>query len=228
MKAGKGAGKKGNELTIKKKRTREEVLASFTKKYKVEAKTGCWVWQGAVANRSRGTGIRGNMLGETGIEAAHRVSWKLFRPDEPIEGLYVGQSCHNALCVNPKDLFSQKGRPVLAGEHHPLSRLNDYTVMELRHLRERNRNRNTLQRLADRYNVSREAVRRIVHGMSLGGMKIPQDIVEQIKKDYQPKIDIVEFVGLPENEIARSTLEGAASGRTWRHVGEPPVDIGSL
>ena len=35
MKAGKGAGKKGNELTIKKKRTREEVLASFTKKYKV-------------------------------------------------------------------------------------------------------------------------------------------------------------------------------------------------
>ena len=60
---------------------------------------GCWIWEGA--RRSRRYGIikvRGK------AEAAHRISWMVYRGDIP-DGMHVLHHCDTPLCVNPDHLF---------------------------------------------------------------------------------------------------------------------------
>jgi hypothetical protein len=62
---------------------------------------GCWFWT-AYVERS-GHGRIG--IGRSGGEWAHRVAWRLLRPDEPIDGfcLHHRPTCPKH-CVNPRHL----------------------------------------------------------------------------------------------------------------------------
>ena len=66
--------------------------------------TPCWIWLG---NTDRyGYGYLTVMKPTKHKEPAHRVSMRLFKPEEIIDGLHTCHHCHTRLCVNPEHLHS--------------------------------------------------------------------------------------------------------------------------
>lgn len=73
---------------------------AFNKKWRLERKSGCWLWTGATAGRPRYGCVR---FGKRKLRA-HRVSWQIHRGRIP-NGLLVCHNCDTPLCVNPDHLF---------------------------------------------------------------------------------------------------------------------------
>ena len=59
---------------------------------------GCWIWTG-----TRNSGY-GQLFWQGQRQMAHRFSWELYHQQDIPEGLVIGHSCHNPLCVNPHHL----------------------------------------------------------------------------------------------------------------------------
>lgn len=67
-------------------------------RFKVDPKTGCWVWQ----NRVNAVGYGCLVIGGT-FWLAHRLSYTLFVGDIP-KGKEIDHLCRNRACCNPKHL----------------------------------------------------------------------------------------------------------------------------
>lgn len=139
-------------------------IARFWLKVRVRAPSECWLWTGIVMSSGYGQfSIKRKTV------SAHRTSWEINRGQIP-EDLHVLHRCDVKLCVNPSHLFlgthqenmkdrDRKGRgkwkkpPLLRGEDHYRAKLSAQQVLEIR------KNKEPLQQLADRFGVSKAAVK---------------------------------------------------------------------
>jgi len=146
----------------------------------------CWLWIGKRRNR-KGYGV---IYVEGKEWLAHRLSWVIRHGDIP-ECLQVLHNCpsgDNPACVNPdhlflgtksdntKDMWAKnrgvkpplspwpKGcpRPGQTGERHVQSKLTDEAVREIR--KSYRPRKVSMQRLADKFGVSRTAVAFVIRG----------------------------------------------------------------
>lgn len=60
----------------------------------------CWPWTGF-----RDKDGYGSFRAAKGNQRAHRISYAMHNPDQPIDGLVVRHTCHNPPCVNPAHLL---------------------------------------------------------------------------------------------------------------------------
>lgn len=139
---------------------------------RLNKKTGCLEWQGAVINRvdrSRAYGVlrfRGrNVL-------VHRLSWEVAYGPVP-EGLNVLHRCDNPRCFNPDHLFLGTQADNLAdciakgrcsqGEGHYNSKLTEADVVTIRRMKASGSSYKTLREM---FGVSQGVVQRVVAGKS--------------------------------------------------------------
>lgn len=133
--------------------------------------TRCWVWTaGRVKEDSYG-----QFKFEGRVQLAHRVAWNLLHGPIP-EGMCVLHECDNPPCVRHLFLGTQgennedrdrKGRQVSRrGEEHGRAKLTEKQVEAIR--AEHAPRKITPQMLAEKYGVSRTAVRKILSGENWG------------------------------------------------------------
>lgn len=78
-------------------------MSEKLKKYKLDEKTGCWLWTGSVDKDGYGR-MRGSDHGVVWSERAPRASYREFKG--PIEnGLMVLHTCNTPACINPEHLY---------------------------------------------------------------------------------------------------------------------------
>lgn len=98
--------------------------------------SGCWIYM-----RHRRRGDHGQIGFRNKVEYAHRVAWMLTYGDIP-KGMCICHKCDVSCCVNPNHLFlgtqsdntkdrDKKGR-TRKGEDHPVSKLTERQVVEIR------------------------------------------------------------------------------------------------
>jgi hypothetical protein len=77
----------------------ETAPTRFATKHRLDKKSGCWLWTGAVSTNRYGQFHDGERC-----VGAHHYSWRLHRG--PItQGMYVCHKCDVPTCVNPEHLF---------------------------------------------------------------------------------------------------------------------------
>ena len=82
----------------------ENIKQRFSKKYQVDPKLGCWIWDGKP--NQDGYGVYGFTKSKTRQQdtwLAHRLSWELFKGKIP-QGFVIDHLCSNKICVNPNHL----------------------------------------------------------------------------------------------------------------------------
>jgi len=139
--------------------------------------SGCWLYTGAINHF--GYGIVG--LGRRGesIDRTHRVSYRHFKGDIP-KGMFVCHTCDVPSCCNPDHLFlgtnkdnvhdmMRKGRnsvpprnPHVVGSVHPLAKLDEQKVQELKALYNQGW---TQKQLAEKYGVVRQTISKVLLGL---------------------------------------------------------------
>ncbi len=96
----------------------------FTRLYRPDTSSGCWLWAGTKLPQGYGLFRTGSIRdGTRRYERAHRASWRLHRGEIP-ESLQVCHACDTPSCVNPDHLFLGTAREntldmVRKGRHKP-------------------------------------------------------------------------------------------------------------
>jgi hypothetical protein len=154
-------GKEKLSLRISHKSLEEK----FWSKVNIKKEDECWIWIGA--KEISGYGYLKNTR-TTSIKA-HRLSYELHYGEIP-DGLQVCHTCDNPACVNPKHLFlgtiadnmadrDKKGRQYdRRGIKNGRAKLSLENVEEIRKLRNEGW---TQQSLADRFNISQNAISKV-------------------------------------------------------------------
>lgn len=142
----------------------------FWSKVERGAEDKCWRWIGAT--EGTGYGYLGGTRRQRSIKA-HRYSYEHHFGAIP-KGLCVCHTCDNPPCVNPAHLFlgthaennadrESKGRGSdKRGELNPNAKLSYTDAIEIRELRSHGL---TQQSIADRFQVSQNAISQIVRGI---------------------------------------------------------------
>jgi hypothetical protein len=133
------------------------VEGAFWRRAKLNPKTGCWLWQGPLAN---GYGIyyRRNQYVK-----AHRLAYEISTGNAPEGRIY--HKCPYKACINPAHLQLQGFNFVgLKGVGNGNHKLNWALVTAIR--REYLEKGVTLAILAARYNVSKTTIHRVIHRMT--------------------------------------------------------------
>jgi HNH endonuclease len=131
---------------------------------------GCWPWIGYYRDKAGYGQIKVN--GRT--QPAHRLAWILTHGPIPLSFLVVMHTCDNPPCCNPAHLElkepdkkikdrDQKGRQA-RGERHASAKLTEALVQEIRSLYQRGVRGRGLDALAKQFNMSPNAIRRILIG----------------------------------------------------------------
>lgn len=138
--------------------------------------SGCWVWTGGCHQRPNGLNSYGRFTVRGEHIYAHRFIYQMTHGPLSDE-LVVRHKCDNEPCVNPRHLAEgtcadntrdkfERGRgPNRKGEKHPLARLTDDDVREIRRRRDLGQ---TQLRVASDFGISRSQVYRIVSGRNWG------------------------------------------------------------
>lgn len=152
---------------------RHPLMVRFEAKYIPEPNSGCWLWLAALNTQGYGIINRGRQA--DGLDAAHRVAWRLFRGPIP-EGLHVLHRCDVPCCVNPDHLFlgspkdnaddreaKRRGSapPIRYGEAHHRAKL---TVTDVQEIKRRRANGETIRQLAKAFSVGSSAIYAIIIG----------------------------------------------------------------
>ena len=131
---------------------------------------GCWLWTGNTDKD--GYGIMG--IRRSSQYRAHRVAYEIF-VDEIPAGMFVCHACDTPSCINPEHLFVgsakdnmkdmwRKGRKIAPkGERHPMAKLTDLQVQQIRELRA---NGKTLLSIANQFGVTFQHVSLLYRGLS--------------------------------------------------------------
>jgi hypothetical protein len=114
------------------------ILPDFESAFTPEPFSGCWLWI-----RGSNSDGYGQITMNRKQQAAHRVSWQLYRGPIP-EGMQILHSCDTPPCVNPAHLFLGKDKDNVQdsikkdrhffpkGEQHGRRKLSDADVREIR------------------------------------------------------------------------------------------------
>jgi hypothetical protein len=136
----------------------------------------CWVWTGGCHQRPDGRASYGRFTVRGEHIYAHRFIYQMTHGLLP-DDLVVRHKCDEEPCVNPRHLIEgtlsdntrdkfERGRgPNRKGEKHPLARLSDNDVREIRQLRALGRKEATV---AEQFGICRAQVYRIVTGRNWG------------------------------------------------------------
>jgi hypothetical protein len=154
-------------------------VKKFWKRFQGLSENDCWEFNGA-----RCTAGYGQVWIYPKVVYAHRVAWILTHGAIP-KGMFVCHKCDNPPCCNPKHLFlgthkdnmedsKNKGRnnhgPIMYGVSHPLSKLTEEDVSDIRRLYVRGipgkRSETSINGLAASYGVASSLIHRIVKGVS--------------------------------------------------------------
>ena len=150
---------------------RGTLLERFNEKYMKEPDSGCWLWLAARSSYRYGCiGVPRNRCSypvKFTMVHAHRVSWQLHRGKIP-KGLSVLHKCDIPLCVNPNHLFlgtqednvrdmeKKKRARHPRGEKAGRAKLTEAKVRTIR------KSKKPVKELADKYGVTRGAIRFIL------------------------------------------------------------------
>lgn len=149
------------------------LIERFEAGYMPEPNSGCWIWIGAVINRTDGEQPRGKIRTASRLESAPRVSYRLFKGEIPT-GLFVCHRCDTPLCVNPNHLWLGTGAEnsadmVAKGRNRTMGTsrrgaLNTRAKLTEDDVRDIRANQAPASALAAQYGVSRGAIRDIKTG----------------------------------------------------------------
>ncbi len=159
----------------------EKILARLMAK--IELSGECWVWIGAVWKR----GGYGWTTERNKPVKTHRLIYKLCCGELPADK-HVLHRCDNPPCVRPDHLFlgtqadnnrdmREKGRqaPAVSGEDHPMAKLTNAEVEELRKTAEKIRFGKTdyFKRFASAHGMTYRSVSNIYYGTKTRYLKMP-------------------------------------------------------
>jgi hypothetical protein len=150
----------------RKKLTHEEAVESARKRFekysKLNPETGCVEWVGCLATNGYGQIAFKNKLWR-----AHRLSFML-AGNELIDGLEICHTCNNRKCINPnhlrQDTSSSNHIDKSKAGNHPLRKLSDNEVLEIRKLYVKGSREFSTHKLAKKYGVFQKAIYLIVTG----------------------------------------------------------------
>ena len=141
------------------------VLRRFWSKVDRRSDSECWNWLGVVNNQGYGSIWINNQS-----YRVHRIAYYIYYKKDPNTFL-ICHSCNNKSCVNPKHLSLgthsdnnqyayDTNMNTQLGEIHPLSKLTENDIHEIRELC----NIASQRQVAKLFNVSHTAIRRIIIG----------------------------------------------------------------
>jgi hypothetical protein len=85
---------------------RENIIARFMARVKVDSLTGCWNWTGYLGK----TGYARQVVKSLKINYAHRVAWLVLARRKIPTGKQIDHLCRNRRCVNPNHMEAVTSR----------------------------------------------------------------------------------------------------------------------